>query len=96
MGGRSKAVLREARAGRTFFGAQARDLHDRERRKITTMMKRLLIALGLRSAPPPLRTYLAASSFVGVLPALAFVAWKYRGKIAPMLHRASRQPEPAM
>ncbi len=60
------------------------------------MMKRLLIALGLRSAPPPIRSYLTASSFAGALPALAFVAWKYRGEIAPLLHRASRTRTPAM
>jgi hypothetical protein len=59
------------------------------------MIARILIALGLRSAPAPLRSYLTASSFVGVVPALAFVAWKYRRKIAPMLRRApSSQPQP--
>jgi hypothetical protein len=57
------------------------------------MIKRILLALGLRSAPAPLRTYLTASSFVGGIPALAYVAWKYRGKIKPLLQRGP-QPQP--
>ncbi len=49
------------------------------------MIKHLLVSLGLAKAPAPFRSYVAASSFVGVIPALAFVAWKYRANIRPLL-----------
>ncbi len=52
------------------------------------MFKMLLRAIGLSKGPAPLRTYLSASPFVGALPALAFVAWRYRDKIGPMLRNA--------
>ncbi len=48
------------------------------------MLKRILIALGLRNAPTPVRTYVAASGLVGGLPALAYVAWRHRDKIAAL------------
>jgi hypothetical protein len=50
-------------------------------------LKTALIALGLRRAPAPVRLYLAAYSWVGVLPAIAYVAWKYRDRIAPVVRR---------
>ena len=64
------------------------------------MLKRWLVGLGLITAPAPVRTYLWVSSFVGVAPALAYVAWRYRDKIAAALGRprlaASRsRPIPA-
>jgi len=52
------------------------------------MFKRLLIALGLRAAPAPIRSFAVASSFVGALPALAYVAWKYRSQIGSVVQRA--------
>jgi hypothetical protein len=52
------------------------------------MFKKLLLALGLAKAPAPIRSYAVASSFVGAPLALAFVAWKYRDKIRPLLQRA--------
>jgi hypothetical protein len=57
------------------------------------MFKKLLMAIGLRKAPPPVRSYLAASSFVGFLPALAFVAWKYRDRIGPAVRRLRGREE---
>ena len=48
------------------------------------MLKQLLIQLGLRNAPTPVRTYVAASSLVGGVPALAYVAWKHRDQIKSM------------
>ena len=59
------------------------------------MFKKLLFALGLAKAPPPVRTYLATSSFVGAPLALAFVAWKYRDKIGPLLRSAHVLPAKA-
>lgn len=53
------------------------------------MLKRILIMLGLSKAPAPVRSYLAASSFVGVVPALAWVAWKNRDKIRPLMQRVT-------
>ena len=52
------------------------------------MFKRILLALGLRKAPPPIQRYVAASSFVGTVPALAYVLFKHRGEIAGLIHRA--------
>jgi hypothetical protein len=52
------------------------------------MLKRILLALGLRSAPAPVQRYVAASSFVGGLPALGYVLFKHRGEIANLLRRA--------
>jgi hypothetical protein len=54
------------------------------------MFKRILIALGLASAPRPLKSYMMASSFVGTGPALAFVAWRYRNQLMPALGQAKR------
>lgn len=56
------------------------------------MLKRILFYLGLRRAPAPVRSYVAASSFVGVLPALAYVAWKYRREIASRFGRRQELP----
>lgn len=55
------------------------------------MLKRILIALGLRSAPAPVRSYFAVSSIFGVVPALAWVAWKNREQIRPMLQRVTQR-----
>jgi putative copper export protein len=52
------------------------------------MFKRILFALGLRKAPAPIQRYVAASSFVGGLPALGYVLFKHRGDIANLLRRA--------
>jgi ABC-type hemin transport system substrate-binding protein len=54
------------------------------------MFKRILYALGLQAAPRPIRSFITASSFVGTLPALAFVAWRYRDRIVPALGSAKR------
>ncbi len=53
------------------------------------MLKRILIALGLRNAPAPLRSYLKVSSVFGAVPALAWVAWKNRAQIRPLLQRVT-------
>ena len=59
------------------------------------MFKRILLALGLRNAPVPVQRYVAASSFVGGLPALAYVLFKHRGEVANLLQRArSRFAQP--
>ena len=59
------------------------------------MLKKMLVLLGLRAAPTPIKSYIALSSLIGGVPAALLIAWKYRGKIAPMLHRASPQSAPA-
>ena len=51
------------------------------------MLKRILFALGLRKAPVPVQRYVAASSFVGGLPALAYVLFKHRGDVANVVRR---------
>ena len=56
------------------------------------MIKKLLFALGVAKAPAPVKSYFAASSFVGAPLALAFVAWRYRDKIGPLLRRANVLP----
>ena len=53
------------------------------------MLKRILIALGLRNAPAPVRSYFAVSSVFGVVPAIAWIAWKNRERIRPMLQRVT-------
>lgn len=53
------------------------------------MLKRILIALGLRNAPAPVRSYLAVSSVFGAMPALAWLAWKNREQIRPLLQRVT-------
>lgn len=52
------------------------------------MLKRILLALGLRKAPAPIQRYVAASSFVGGLPALAYVLFKHRGEVAGLFQKA--------
>jgi hypothetical protein len=59
------------------------------------MFMKLLMALGLRSAPAPVRNYLAVSSFFGALPALAYVAWKNRDKIRPVVQRVTSRRQAA-
>jgi hypothetical protein len=51
------------------------------------MLKRLLVFFGLRKAPSPVKSYVAFSSLFGTLPAVAYVAWKYRDRIGPALKR---------
>lgn len=51
------------------------------------MFKKLLLAVGLAKAPTPVRTYVAASSFFGTIPALAWVAWKNREAIKSGIQR---------
>ena len=59
------------------------------------MFKRILLALGLRKAPAPVRRYVAASTFVGGIPALAYVLFKHRGEVAGLFRRArSRFAQP--
>ena len=53
------------------------------------MLKKILFMLGLQKAPKPVRSYFAVSSLFGVAPALAYVAWKNREKIRPLLQRAT-------
>jgi hypothetical protein len=53
------------------------------------MFKKLLLALGFAKAPAPVRSYLTVSSFVGALPALAWVLWRNRDRLRPLLQRAS-------
>ncbi len=60
------------------------------------MLKKLLIALGLRHAPPPIRRYLIATSVVGVVPTALILAWRNRRRIASMLRRASPELEREM
>ena len=53
------------------------------------MLKMLLVNLGLHAAPTPVRTYVAVSSLVGAVPALAYVAWKNREKLASLWQQFS-------
>jgi hypothetical protein len=57
--------------------------------EVPSMFKKLLLALGFAKAPAPVRSYLTVSSFVGALPALAWVLWRNRNRIRPLLQRAS-------
>jgi hypothetical protein len=59
------------------------------------MLKQLLITLGLRKAPAPVRTYVAASSLVGAVPALAYVAWKNREQLRSLWHNVTTPRRPA-
>lgn len=59
------------------------------------MFKKLLISLGLRSAPAPIQRGAMIWSFVGGLPALAYVAWKYRNKLASAAGSAKRLVAPS-
>ena len=56
------------------------------------MIRSLLIYLGLRKAPLPVRNYMAASSAFGALPVAAFFAWKYRDQIKQGIRRFNRMP----
>lgn len=61
------------------------------------MLKKILMALGLRKAPAPVRSYLAVSSVFGAVPALAYVAWKNRDRLRPALNRvvSPRRAQPS-
>ena len=52
-------------------------------------MKNLLIALGLKAAPPPARPYFLIAATVGVVPAMLWMAWKNRKKLAEGVREAS-------
>ena len=51
-------------------------------------MKNLLIALGLKAAPPPTRPYFLIAATVGVVPALLWMAWRNRRAIAQGVREA--------
>ena len=53
------------------------------------MLKKILLTLGLAKAPAPIRTYVVASSFVGAVPALAWVAWKNRDWLRSLVRRVA-------
>jgi hypothetical protein len=57
------------------------------------MLKRILMAIGLRKAPSPVRSYFAVSSMFGAVPAIAWVAWKNRDRIRPMLQRVTSRSQ---
>jgi hypothetical protein len=59
------------------------------------MLMKILIALGLRKAPAPVRNYLAVSSLFGGVPALAYLAWRNRDKIRPVLQRVTSRQAPS-
>ncbi|MDO9016235.1 MAG: hypothetical protein Q8S73_09765 [Deltaproteobacteria bacterium] len=59
------------------------------------MLKQILIAIGLRKAPTPVRNYVAASSLVGGVPALAYVAWRHRDQIAALWRSATTRRQAA-
>lgn len=67
--------------------AAASDVHAWE-----LMIKKLLFALGLAKAPAPVKSYLAVSSFVGTVPALAWLAWKNRRAIQSAVRRVTARP----
>lgn len=56
------------------------------------MIRSMLVYLGLRKAPVPVRNYLAASSMFGAVPVAAFFAWKYRDDIQGAFRKYSRMP----
>jgi hypothetical protein len=56
---------------------------------------KILMALGLRKAPAPVRSYLTVSSFFGAVPALAYVAWKNRDKIRRVVQRVTSRRQAA-
>lgn len=56
------------------------------------MIRSLLVYLGLRKAPLPVRNYVAASSVFGALPVAAFFVWKYRDEIKQGVQRFNRMP----
>lgn len=51
------------------------------------MIRSLLVFLGLRKAPAPVKKYIAASSVFGAVPTAAFFAWKYRDQIMSGVRR---------
>jgi hypothetical protein len=60
------------------------------------MLKRILIAIGLAKAPTPIKSYVMASSFIGTVPALLWVAWRNRDRIRALAHDLrARSAQPA-
>ena len=53
------------------------------------MIKKILFALGLAKAPAPVKSYLKVSTFLGTVPAIAWVAWKNREAISRGVRRLS-------
>jgi hypothetical protein len=51
------------------------------------MLKKLLVMVGLAKAPVPVKSYLAVSSVVGAVPALAWLAWRNRDAIRGTIRR---------
>jgi hypothetical protein len=51
-------------------------------------MKNLLIALGLKAAPPPARPYFLIAATLGVVPAFLWMAWRNRRKLAAGVREA--------
>ena len=61
------------------------------------MITKLLVALGLRKAPAPIRSYVTAASLFGPGPAIAWVAWKNRDRIRSFIGGAQgRAPAGAL
>jgi hypothetical protein len=60
--------------------------------EVSSMLRSLLVNLGLRKAPTPVRNYVAASSLFGAMPVAAFFAWKYRDALKHGVQRLSRMP----
>lgn len=59
------------------------------------MMKKLLVALGLRKAPAPIRSYVGVASIFGTIPAIAWVAWKNRDRIRSFVGGMRQHQQPA-
>jgi hypothetical protein len=45
------------------------------------MLEKILMTVGLAKGPSPIRKFIGATAFFGTIPALGYLAWKYRGKI---------------
>lgn len=52
-----------------------------------SMLKKILVMVGLAKAPTPVKSYVAASSLFGAVPAIAWVAWRNRDAIRGAIHR---------
>jgi hypothetical protein len=52
-----------------------------------SIAKKALIGLGLRAAPKPWSRYATASSVVGVVPVMAYAAWKNRAQLKALYDR---------
>lgn len=53
------------------------------------MLKKILMAVGIAKSPSPIRKFIGAKAFFGTIPALGYVGWRYRGKIASLFRRGS-------